>query len=118
MFLLDQIKASEYYSASFDENLNKIIEKEQMDIYITYGNSEEKGVEIRYSETDFMGYTKAKDLQHSFNEKLKSLTISKLLQIGMGSPNLNCSFYDKLCDERSKLTLKICFPQEALVCIF
>ena len=52
-----------------------------------------------------MGRTTAKDPQHSFNEKLKSFSESKLLQIVMGSPNVNWYFYDKLCDERSKLTL-------------
>ena len=34
--LIDQIKASEYYSGSFDERFNKITQKEQMDIYTTY----------------------------------------------------------------------------------
>ena len=77
-----------------------------MDIYIRYWNSEEKRVEVRYYEVDFMGHATAKDLQHSFNETLKSFSASKLLQIGKNGPHVNWSLYDELCDERSKLTLK------------
>ena len=39
-----------------------------MNIYITYWNSEEKTVAGRYFDTNFMGHTTAKNLQHSFNE--------------------------------------------------
>ena len=39
-----------------------------------------------------MGHTTAKDLQHSFSEKLKSFSAPKLLQIGMDSPNVNFFF--------------------------
>ena len=42
LLLIDQIKVLDYYSASFDESLNKITQKNQMNIYITYWNSEEK----------------------------------------------------------------------------
>ena len=51
-----------------------------------------------------MGHTTAKDLQYYFNEKLKSHSASELLKSGMDGPNVNWSFYDKLCDQRSKVT--------------
>ena len=51
-------------SDSFDESLHTITQKEQMNIYITYGNSEEKRIEVRYYETNFTGHATAKDLQH------------------------------------------------------
>ena len=54
-------------SASFDESLHKITQKEQMNIYITYGNSEKKRVEVRCYETNFTGHATAKDLQHFWN---------------------------------------------------
>ena len=76
-----------------------------MKIYITHWNSEKKSVEVRDYETDFTGHTAAKELQQFLNEKLKSYSAYKLLQIVMDSPNVNWSFYDKLCNERSKLTL-------------
>ena len=55
--------------ASFDESLHKITRKEQMNIYITCWNSEEKRVEVRYYETNFTGHATAKDLHHFLNEK-------------------------------------------------
>ena len=56
-------------SASFDESLHKITQKEQMNIYIIYWNSEQKRVEVRYYETNFTGQATAKDLQHFLNDK-------------------------------------------------
>ena len=64
--IINQIKASEYYSGLFDERFTKITQKQQMGICITYWNSEEKRVEVRYYEIDFMGHPIAKDIQHSF----------------------------------------------------
>ena len=34
--LTNEIKASPYYSTSFDETLNKVTQQEQMDIYVTF----------------------------------------------------------------------------------
>ena len=34
--LLDEIKASPYYVLSFDESLNTVLQKEQMDVIICY----------------------------------------------------------------------------------
>ena len=47
-----------------------------MDTYIKYWNSVEKRLEVKCYETDFMRHTTAKDLQHSFNEKLESFSAS------------------------------------------
>ena len=67
-------------------------------------DSKEKRVKVRYYETDFIGHTTAKELQYSFNKKLKSFIAFKLLRIGLDGPSVNWSFYGKLCDETSKLT--------------
>ena len=48
LLLIDQIKASDYYYASFNESLNQSTQKEQMNFCITYWNSEEKRVEVTY----------------------------------------------------------------------
>ena len=66
LILTNEIKGSPYYSKSFDETLNKVTQQEQMDIYMTFWNSDRKRVESRYFETDFMGYTTANDLLNSF----------------------------------------------------
>ena len=56
LVLTNEIKASPYYSTSFDETLNKVTQQEQMDIYMTFWKSDRKRVESRYFETDFMGH--------------------------------------------------------------
>ena len=99
------MKASPYYSTSFDEILNKVTQQEQMDIYVTFWNSDRKRVESRYFETDFMEHTTANDLLNFFQSKLELFSAAKLVQVGMDGPNVNWSFYDKLNDERNELTL-------------
>ena len=76
-----------------------------MDIYVTFWNSDRKRIESRYFETDFMGPATANDLLNSFQSKLEPFSASKLLQIGMNSPSVNWSFYNKLNNERNELTL-------------
>ena len=51
-----EIKASPYYSTSFDETLNKVTQQEQMDIYVIFWNLGRKRIESRYFETDIMGH--------------------------------------------------------------
>ena len=68
--LTNEIKASPYYSTSFDKTLNKVTQQEQMDIYMKFWNSDRKRIKSRYFETDFMEHTTANDLLNSFQSKL------------------------------------------------
>ena len=103
--LVDQIKSSPCYSTSFDESLNVVIQQEQMDIHITFWNSDTKRVESRYYDTTFMGHTTANDLKEAFNDKMKPFSASNMLQVGMDGPNVNWLFYDKISNERDNLAL-------------
>ena len=105
LVLNNEIKAFSYYSTFFDETLNKVTQQEQMDIYVSFWNSDRKRVELRYFETDFMGRTTANDPINSFQSKLEPFSATKLLQVGMDGSNVNWSFYNKLNNERNELTL-------------
>ena len=87
--LTNEIKASPYYSKSFDETLNKITQQEQMDIYVALWNSGTKRVESRYFEADFMGHTTANDPLNSFQSKLEPFSAAKLLQVEVDGPSVN-----------------------------
>ena len=54
LVLTNEIKASPFFSTSFDKTLDKVTQQEQMDICMTFWNSDRKRVESRYFETDFL----------------------------------------------------------------
>ena len=52
--LIKDINNSLYYSLSFDEGLNSIVQKCQMDINIRYWDNKEKKVKTRYLDSQFL----------------------------------------------------------------
>ena len=99
--LLKEISISPFYSLSFDESLNKHLQKSQMDILVRYWN-EDKGIaETRYLTSQFLGGAKADDILLKFEEGCGSkINDSRnLLQISSDGPNVNLLFL-KLYDEK------------------
>ena len=85
--LLDEIKASPYYVLSFDESLNTVLQKEQMDVIICYFCSNTGRVESKYFNSEFLGHTRTEDLL----EKIEQLNLQSkyMLQLSMDGPNVN-----------------------------
>lgn len=75
----------------FDETLNKISQKQQMDISARYWNENKGLVESRYVGSAFLSSTRATDLiaglKKCFEEDPSSL--KKIIQISMDGPNVN-----------------------------
>ena len=92
--LLEAIKKSRWYSVSFDESYNDIINKAQMDIVVWYMCN--NLVVSQYLTSTFLGHTTAEDLL----SVLQPVDESKLVQISMDGPNSNWSLYRKIRDQR------------------
>ena len=54
------------YVISFDESLNKVIQKEQMDLIVRFWDIKKNRVVSRYIDSQFLGHTRAVDLLESF----------------------------------------------------
>ena len=63
--LLEAINKSSWYSVSFDESYNDIINKSQMDIVVRYIFNNR--VVSQYLTTKFLGHTTTEDLKESSN---------------------------------------------------
>ena len=63
--LIKDINNSLYYSLSFDEGLNSIVQKCQMDINIRYWDNKEKKVKTRYLDSQFLERPNADKLLQS-----------------------------------------------------
>ncbi|GBM75925.1 hypothetical protein AVEN_125336-1 [Araneus ventricosus] len=90
--LSDKCNKCEFLVVRFDESLNKVAQKQQMDINVRFWDEQEKQVCTRYLTSVFLGRTRASDLLQAFKDGLKSVEFKKILQISMDGPDINLKF--------------------------
>ena len=88
-----------YYTVSFDENLNQINQKKQMDMIVRFWDSESNKVTEKYFNSEFMGHATAADMLTHYENGMALLNPSSLVQISMAGPNVNWKFYHNLFQE-------------------
>ena len=77
---------------SFDESMNSIQKKQQMDILIRFWNSKQNEVSTRYFTSAFLGHARAVDLLQAFNDNILPAFMKKIIQISMDGSNVNLKF--------------------------
>ena len=97
--------ASEWYSISFDDSLNKVVQECEMDILIRFWDNISNLVQVRYWNSMFLGHSTAADLIKNFNDGLTGIDPSKNLQISMDGPNVNIKFLEMIKKEREEAKL-------------
>lgn len=100
--LLKSLGDADFFTILFDETLNKSNQRKQMDIHLRFWDSSENQVKTKYFDSAFMGHSTAEDLLKEFYTIVKSLNLSKLLQISMDGPSVNWSFYNALQKDLEK----------------
>ena len=98
--LTSAINDSPYFSVSFDESLNTVVQKCQMDIVIKYWDVKKSTAASRYFTSKFMGHSTAEHLKTTFLSVLDELDYGKMVQISMDGPSVNHSFYKKIVAHR------------------
>ena len=91
--LMMELKESPKYVLSFDESLNKKLQKGQMHILISWESNKNIAI-TRYVNSEFMGGVKAEQTLSTFLEGTKNLDGKSLLQISSVGPNVNLKFLD------------------------
>ena len=74
--LIKDINNSLYYSLSFEESLNSVVQKCQMDINIRYWDNKEEKVKTRYLDSQFLERPNADNLLQSLNLQWTDLTLT------------------------------------------
>ena len=92
--VIDGVKLSEEFTICFDEALNKIAQRGQMDLHVRYWDTEKHVVTSRYLTSTFMNRATADDIVHSFTSALSELPCERMLQVSMDGPSVNWKFYD------------------------
>jgi hypothetical protein len=107
--LLQALQECTYFVACFDEALNKVAQRGQMDIIIRFWDNSCDKVATRYFKSVFLGHATAKDLEEKFVEGLAGLNLKKLVQISMDGPSVNWKFLETFAWRRSYYLQLICF---------
>lgn len=83
-----------FFCISFDESLNKVSQKGQMDLIVRYWDSNTDEVATRYLTSTFLGHARATDLLNAFVSGITGLGLrcDRIIQISMDGPNVNYSF--------------------------
>jgi hypothetical protein len=90
------ISQCKYFSVGFDESLNKVSQKTQMDVNIRFWSDDCDTVCTRYYTSSFLNRTTANDIRHNFKIALADLDLSAMIQISMDGPNMNHNFFRDL----------------------
>ena len=83
------VKNAAILSISYDEALNKIVQKNQMDIIFRFWDEKENKTITRYFTSVFLENGEAVTLSEALKEALPPGTLEKLLSISMDGPNVN-----------------------------
>ena len=100
-----EASASEWYTVSFDESLNKTVQECEMDLLVRYWDNQTNNVQVRFWNSMFLGHSTATDLVQNFNEGLAGMDPSKNIQISMDGPNVNLKFLETVKKEREETNL-------------
>ena len=98
--LMNKIHSSPFFVLSFDESLNIIIQKKQMDIQVRFWDIEKKKVCTRYHGSNFVQRPNSKNLCDVLTSSLKDLSAECLIQLSMDGPSTNWCVLQLLNDDR------------------
>jgi len=97
--LEDKLKSTESFVICFDESMNRVVQRGQMDLVVRYFDDSTNQVITKYLTSVFLGRATAADLLAKFKEGIAGLPRSKVMQISMDGPSVNWSFLDKYEDD-------------------
>ncbi|XP_049267935.1 uncharacterized protein LOC125756916 [Rhipicephalus sanguineus] len=99
--LLSKLHGVPHVVVAFDEFLNKIAQKEQMNVLIRFWDPADGVVKTRYLTSCFLGHTCAEDLAAAFKKATENIEPAKILQLSMDGPNVNLKLLKSLKEELS-----------------
>ena len=100
--LLSILSNVPYYTVSFDESLNQIFQKGQMDLLVRFWDERYDIVSTRYLNSKFMGRSSAEDVLNTFLSCVSEIDKAKILQVSSDGPSVNLLFLKNLNEQRQE----------------
>ena len=97
--LKDKLRQYDNFVICFDESLNKIAQRGQMDVFVRFFDINKNRVLTEYLNSVFLGRATAQDLLDGFIIGIQPLDPKNILQVSMDGPNVNLSSIKKLVDK-------------------
>lgn len=97
--LKEELNDVDFFVACFDESMNRIEKKEQLDIAVRFWDKAKSEVVTRYWTSVFLEHTFADKLVNAFVSSFNQIILRKLVQVSRDGPTVNWSFIDKLEDK-------------------
>lgn len=91
--ILSSINSCDKIVIGFDESINQLNKKQQMDFSFRFWNNDANEVNTRYYTSAFLGHCKAADLIRAFSDNIPNEMMNKVIQISMDGPNVNVKFH-------------------------
>ena len=98
--LYTEIQQSPFYFVSFDESLNKNLQKGQMDQLVRIWSNEKKMLVTRYFNSEFKGSAKAEKILQTFEKSMNKFNLESFIQISSDGPNVNLHFLGLVAEKR------------------
>ena len=105
--LVKDINTSPYYSLSYDESLNTLLQKEQMDVQIRYWSEEKVCSETRYFTSKFFYRPNADTIMNQILDASSPLDNSRLSMLGQDGPSTNLLVLEKMHRHREENELPV-----------
>ena len=100
--LQTEVSASPFFSVSFDESLNIVMQENQMDIQIRFWSEKQNKAITRYWGSQFQLRSDADTLTDSLMKGLAVLPVKKQHQLAMDGPNTNWKILRLITEMRDK----------------
>lgn len=100
--LLTHVKNADYLVVGFDESLNKVSQRQQMDIHVKFWDLSKNEVSTRYLSSVFLRKTCASDLLEGLKSALTVEVMRKVIQLSMDGPSVNMKLWKDFCSEMAE----------------
>ena len=87
--LLPLLKKSSFFTPLFDESLNYILNKDQIDIRIRFYDPDSGTISTRYLDLCFVFRLNTNVFSGEITNSIKDLVASRMIMLGMDGPNVN-----------------------------
>ena len=94
----EAFNSSIYYSLSFNESLNSVEQKCQMDVNVRFWNESRNIVKTKYYNSKCLDRPNAENLFESIGDRSNRLQFEKLLRLAINGPNVNWEVLKRLME--------------------
>ena len=100
--LHEKLVKSPFCTVCFDESLNEVAQKCQIDFSLRPQDKTANEAVVQSFYSRFFGHASPQDLLEAFQQALKDLRESSMLQVSMDGVSVNWALYDELRKHREK----------------